>query len=84
MVNVGRFKQRAFREVRVVEGGGVRVHRQRKRERGERGGGQIEKHPKEHLLRLGLARDPLQLAWQLCLAGTMAAKERDTESGTKL
>lgn len=56
----------------------------RERERGERGGGQIEKHPKEHLLRLGLARDPLQLAWQLHRPGTMVAKERDTESGTKV
>ena len=39
-------------------------------------------HPKEHLLRLGLARDPLQLAWQLHLTGTMAVKkknERETE-----
>lgn len=46
----------------------------------EGGGALNERHPKEHLLRLGLARDPLQLAWQLHLSGTMAVKERDRES----
>lgn len=47
-------------------------------------GGGGERHPKEHLLRLGLARDPLQLAWQLHLTGTMAVKERDRESERKV
>lgn len=37
--------------------------------------GGVEGAQKEHLLRLGLARDPLQLAWQLYLAETMAVKE---------
>ena len=53
------------------------------KEREERVGAS-ERHPKEHLLRLGLARDPLQLAWQLHLTGTMAVKERDRESERKV
>ena len=59
-----------------------RVRTDKEREGG--GGGQSERHPKEHLLRLGLARDPLQLAWQLHLTGTMAVKERDRESESKV
>lgn len=54
------------------------------RQRQDGGEGWRDRHPKEHLLRLGLARDPLQLAWQLHLAGTMAVKERDRESGRKV
>lgn len=57
------------------------------REEGKGGGGVrgvSERHPKEHLLRLGLARDPLQLAWQLHLTGTIAVKERDRESERKV
>ncbi len=66
------------KETRESEKETVKIDKEREK------GGPSERHPKEHLLRLGLARDPLQLAWQLHLSGTMAVKERDRESERKV
>ena len=86
---MGRRKSRARerereREIEKEREREIEKERLRKDKEREGGWGPSERHQKEHLLRLGLARDPLQLAWQLHLTGTMAVKERDRESERKV